>query len=135
MNYPIISADSHITEPPGTYIDRIDPKFRDRAPRMQRDEKAGDLFVIDGMRRPVAMGLVAAAGKPPEEITITGVLFDELHRGGWDPNARLAEQDILSAEAAQSVHDEVRAQVEEAVAFAKASPMPEPSALLEDVYA
>ncbi len=90
---PIISADSHITEPPDTYIDRIDPKFRDRAPRMQRDEKAGDLFVIDGMRRPVAMGLVAAAGKPPEEITITGVLFDELHRGGWDPNARLADQD------------------------------------------
>ena len=27
---PIISADSHITEPPGTYLDRIDPAFRDR---------------------------------------------------------------------------------------------------------
>ena len=24
---PIISADSHITEPPGTYIDRIDSKL------------------------------------------------------------------------------------------------------------
>ena len=49
--------------------------------------------------------------------------------------ARLAEQDILSAEAAETVHDEAKQQVEEAVAFAKASPMPEPSALLEDVYA
>lgn len=93
MSFPIISADSHITEPPNTYLDNIDPKWRDRAPRMHRDEKAGDLFVIDGMDRPVPMGLVAAAGKPVEEITITGVLFEELHRGGWDPEARLAEQE------------------------------------------
>ena len=28
-----ISADSHITEPPGTYVDRIDRRFKDRAPR------------------------------------------------------------------------------------------------------
>ena len=31
---PIISADSHITEPPNTYTDYIDPAFRDRAPKM-----------------------------------------------------------------------------------------------------
>ena len=29
---PIISADSHITEPPDTYTARIDARFRDRAP-------------------------------------------------------------------------------------------------------
>jgi uncharacterized protein len=34
---PIISADSHITEPPGTYVDRIDRAFRHRAPRMVHD--------------------------------------------------------------------------------------------------
>ena len=32
MAKPIISADSHITEPPKTYVDRIDPKSRDGAP-------------------------------------------------------------------------------------------------------
>ncbi len=93
MSFPIISADSHITEPPGTYLDHIDPRFRDRAPRMQRDEKAGDVFVVDGMKKPIPMGLVAAAGKPAEEIRVTGVLFDEMHRGGWDPEARMGEQD------------------------------------------
>src|SRR5688500_392097 len=56
-------------------------------------EDVGDLFGIDGMKRPVAMGLVAAAGKPAEEIRVSGVRFDELHRGGWDPEARLADQD------------------------------------------
>src|SRR5206468_10032826 len=90
---PIFSADSHITEPPDTYTDRIAAEFRDRAPYMQHDDKAGDLFVIPGMSKPVPMGLVAAAGKPAEEITVLGVNFDELHRGGWDPEARIPEQD------------------------------------------
>ncbi len=39
------------------------------------------------------MGLVAAAGKPSEELSIAGVTFDELHRSGWDPTYRLADQD------------------------------------------
>ncbi len=62
MSYPIISADSHITEPPNTYLDYIDPRWRAKAPHMVRDDKGSDVFVIDGMKRPVPMGLVAAAG-------------------------------------------------------------------------
>ncbi len=50
------------------------------------------MFVVDGMNRPVPMGLVAAAGKPPEEIRILGIRFEDLHRGGWDPDARLDDQ-------------------------------------------
>jgi len=93
VDFPVISADSHITEPPDTYVDRIDPKWRDQAPRLEfMGEDVGDLFVIPGMKTPVPMGLVAAAGKPAEEIRITGVRFESLHRGGWDPEARLADQ-------------------------------------------
>src|SRR6187431_2066314 len=92
--YPVISADSHITEPPNTYLDYIDPAYRDRAPKMvDMGEGIGDMFVIDGMKKPIPMGLVAAAGKPPEEIKVKGVRFEELHRSGWDPNSRLADQD------------------------------------------
>ncbi len=93
MDFPIISADSHITEAPNTYLDYIDPVWRDKAPRMIDGGEKGDLFVIDGMDRPIAMGLVAAAGKPAEQLSMTGVRFEELHRGGWDPDARLADQD------------------------------------------
>jgi predicted TIM-barrel fold metal-dependent hydrolase len=94
VDVPIISADSHITEAPNTYIDYIDPAYRDRAPKMvDGGEGVGDLFVIDGMKTPVPMGLVAAAGKPAEEIRVMGVRFEDLHRGGWHPDARLADQD------------------------------------------
>jgi pyruvate dehydrogenase E1 component alpha subunit len=49
--------------------------------------------------------------------------------------ARLAEQGVLSAEAAKEVHEEIARDVEAAIDFAKASPMPDPDALLDDVYA
>jgi predicted TIM-barrel fold metal-dependent hydrolase len=93
MAKPLISADSHITEPPDTYTARIDPRFRDRAPHIVHDEKRGDLFVIEGLSRPIAMGLVAAAGKPAHELTKFGARFEDMHRGGWDPRARLADQE------------------------------------------
>jgi len=93
MQKPIISADSHITEPPNTYIDRIDKKYRDTAPHVVRDEKMGDVFVVKDMERSIPMGLLAAAGKSAKDLAVGGVKFEEMHRGGWDPEARLGDQD------------------------------------------
>ena len=92
MKSLMISADSHVTEPPNTYIDNIDPAFRDRAPKMIDHEKLGDVFVIDGMSKPISLSTAAAAGKRPEEIRSYGSKFEELHPGGWDPDARMADQ-------------------------------------------
>src|SRR5580658_1821421 len=92
MHKTVISADSHITEPAGTYVDRIDHKFKDIAPRMVRDEKLGDVFVINGISRPISIGLAAAAGKSAQELAVFGVKFEDLHRGGWDPEARMNDQ-------------------------------------------
>ncbi|MBV9045567.1 MAG: amidohydrolase, partial [Alphaproteobacteria bacterium] len=88
-----ISADSHITEPPNCYIDYIDPKFRERAPKVATLPKIGDAFLIDGMQANVPLGLVAAAGKEPSKITTDGVKFEELWRSGWDPKYRVADQE------------------------------------------
>src|SRR4051812_12745359 len=91
---PCISADSHVTEPPGTYIDRIDPAYRDRAPRLANHDALGDVMLIDNGASLVPFWLVAAAGRPTEEVVLdSGRTFDELHRGGWDPQARLVDQD------------------------------------------
>jgi len=93
MMKPCISADSHITEPPNTYVDRIDHKYKDKAPRMIKDDKLGDVYRVDGMERPITVGLAAAAGKDPSELSIWGSKWENLHRGGWDPEARMADQD------------------------------------------
>jgi predicted TIM-barrel fold metal-dependent hydrolase len=93
-----ISADSHITEPHGTYIDRIDPKFRDRAPRIMDLPTMGCTMVVDPgskFESKVPYTMVAAAGRPPETLGFNrGRPWEDLHPGGHDPVARLAEQDL-----------------------------------------
>ena len=40
-----ISVDDHVIEPPNVFVDHIDPKFRDRAPRIvERDGAQGWLW-------------------------------------------------------------------------------------------
>ena len=89
---PIISADSHVTEPAATYVDYIDPAWRDRAPRLIDGGDLGDVFHVEGFKTPIKIGTAAAAGLRPEQIR-QGRRFEELHRGGWDPTARLGDQD------------------------------------------
>jgi uncharacterized protein len=91
MSYPIISADSHITEAPNTYVDYVDPDFRDRAPRLAEEEE-GVAFHIEGMGA-IKIGPASAAGIPPAERHKTMRKLEDLHRGGWDSTYRLAAQD------------------------------------------
>ncbi len=36
-DYKLISADSHVSEPPDLWTSRVDKKYRDRAPRLAID--------------------------------------------------------------------------------------------------
>lgn len=92
MTAKIYSADSHITEHPDAYRAHIEPAFRDRAPHLVHGD-AGDVYVIPDMPNAVLpMGLIACAGQRNDDIRLTG-RFADWHRGGWDPRARLADQD------------------------------------------
>ncbi|MSP44240.1 MAG: amidohydrolase [Alphaproteobacteria bacterium] len=88
-----ISSDSHITEPPHCYIDFIDPKYRDRAPRVVDDGKGGDAFLIEGIKKPVNISLAAAAGRAPKDLRGRGQKFSDLWPGGFDGSVRCADQD------------------------------------------
>ena len=65
----IISADGHVCEPANCYVDYIDPKYRDDAPRIVRQNDGTDAFVIPGMRKPVKLGFIDGAGFGPKERT------------------------------------------------------------------
>ena len=47
----LISADSHMCEPPNLWVDRIDKPYRDRAPRTVKglDGKEGEFFVCENI--------------------------------------------------------------------------------------
>ncbi|PCJ19628.1 MAG: amidohydrolase [Gammaproteobacteria bacterium] len=96
LGFGLISADSHIVEPPDCYTKYIEPKFRDRAPTIKRDDRGNDVYVIPGMRSTIPLGLVAAAGLTAEELGMRrkGCTFDQLHESGHNAKVRVADQDI-----------------------------------------
>jgi predicted TIM-barrel fold metal-dependent hydrolase len=93
LDFKLVSADSHITEPPNLYPDYIDPAFRDRAPHVEKEEDGGEAYIVPGLAKKIQLGLVAAAGIRPEVMRMDRTRFEELHRGGWDPKQRIADQD------------------------------------------
>jgi len=95
-SYNVISADSHIVEPPDLYETRIEPKFRSRAPRMERHRnRTGqeyDAWYFDGVRVGT-VGSVIQAGRrfeDPGSIDFLGV-WEDVRKAAWDPHAMLGE--------------------------------------------
>ncbi len=94
--YKIISADSHIVEPPDMYSSRIEPKYRDRAPRMERHRtRTGqeyDAWYFDGIRVGT-VGSVIQAGKrfeDPSSIDFLGI-WEDVRKAAYDPHEMLKE--------------------------------------------
>ncbi len=114
---PIVDLDAHIVEPPGIWTDRLPEKLRQTGPRVEylpagTPKLTGGTYLeepgTDGP--PIAWWryednlysvkrLIAAAGYPADEITLTGITFDEMRPGCWQPAARLADMDLNGVEA------------------------------------
>src|ERR1700749_4394157 len=61
----LISADSHFVEPPKMWAERLDRKFRDRAPHAVKLEgKSGEYFVCVDLA-PAPIAAFFSAGVPP----------------------------------------------------------------------
>jgi predicted TIM-barrel fold metal-dependent hydrolase len=89
----IVSADSHMLEPPDLWTTRLEKKFRDQAPHVEDNEK-GSYFVAPGLKpSPVSLGFGAGrSGQELKEHFKKG--FKAAPPGGWDPVARVKDQDI-----------------------------------------
>src|SRR5688500_15917649 len=94
--YNVISADSHIVEPPELYSSRIAAKFRDRAQRLERHRtgtgRAYGAWCRAGVRGGT-VGSVSQAGKrfeDPGAIDFLG-LWEDVRQAAYDPQAMLTE--------------------------------------------
>lgn len=87
----VISADTHINEPPNLWLDRLPAQYRDRAPRIEHFEQ-GDGYVFEGAYSPFPFGKTSNAGLPPDQRPVW-IRWEDVRPGGYDPKARVAEQD------------------------------------------
>src|SRR3989441_9565554 len=93
-DYKLISADSHVSEPPDLWVERVDRKYRERAPRLVVTPPGleGAYFLYEGYApHPIGIGL--AAGKTPQELAefLTKATYADARPGGWDPAERLKD--------------------------------------------
>ena len=100
-DYKLFSGDSHVSEPPDLWTKRIDRKYSYRAPYVETREKDGrrqDYMIYEGFPpHPVSIGLAAAAGGTDgdkTEFQVRANKYADALPGGWDPVARLKDQDI-----------------------------------------
>jgi predicted TIM-barrel fold metal-dependent hydrolase len=96
----VVSADSHVMEPPTLWTERLEQRFQDRAPKVIKNESGTFSFVAPGIVPfPVAAGFgVGKNGEELKEHLTKG--YEAARPSGWDPAERLKDQDIdgVSAE-------------------------------------
>ena len=95
-NYRVISSDSHIVEPADLWTSRVEPKFRDRAPRIvHREEDDSDWWFCDGLKiMSTASGTNAGVRfEDPEKLTLA-TRMEEVLPGGFIPEEHVKDMDI-----------------------------------------
>jgi predicted TIM-barrel fold metal-dependent hydrolase len=119
----IISVDDHVMEPPNVWQDRLPAKFKEIGPRLVRlkvknmkfvggvfsYEEAGeheegtwcDWWLTEDLKYPLVR-LMAAAGYPREEVTVTPITMDDMRKGCWEQQARLEDMDVNHVEVSLS---------------------------------
>ena len=94
----IISADSHVIEPPTLWTEYVDPEFRDRAPQLvHRDDT--DALVCDELELP-PLSLFAGCLRSDDQVRVTGRWDEDIPRAAYDPAVRreTVEADGVSGE-------------------------------------
>ncbi|MBV9410105.1 MAG: amidohydrolase, partial [Acidimicrobiia bacterium] len=86
------SVDDHLIEPPDLFEGRLPAALQDRAPRIVNMGNGKQAWDYEGNLYP-NIGLNAVVGRPKDEWSMDAANFDEMRKGCWDINARIADMD------------------------------------------
>ena len=89
----LISVDDHVIEPPDMFDGRLPAALADRAPDDRRADDGSQVWRYEDREYP-NIGLNAVIGRPKEEWSMEPARFDEMRRGCWDIDARIADMDL-----------------------------------------
>jgi predicted TIM-barrel fold metal-dependent hydrolase len=93
MQYKVISADSHIVEPPHIWEKYLDPEFKKFAPKVVKDADGGDAWQLGEAVAPIGLVTVKRGRKFSDpSYKWTGLKFDDVNQGAFYGEPRLKEQ-------------------------------------------
>ena len=114
---PLVDMDAHVVEPPDLWSSRLPQRHRERGPRIVH-APAGEVRLVEGkyVETPGTEGpdvawwfyedtkaqikrYIASAGVPAEEVTSSGINYDDMRPGCWIPAERLADMAINGVQA------------------------------------
>lgn len=88
----MISADSHVIEPPDIYMARMASRWGDRAPTVRRDTDGNDWWYVDGHRtNSFAGGTQTGRRFVDADSLVLADVFDNVRRGAYDPDLYVRE--------------------------------------------
>jgi uncharacterized protein len=99
LPFKLVSADSHVVEPPDLWLKRIDRRYLEVAPRLIREADQDYFFVAGSEREKAGIGMASAAVKKAEELSMAE-RWENVLPGAYDPFARIQdmERDGIEAE-------------------------------------
>ena len=88
----IVSIDDHTIEPPDLFDARVPDKYKDRAPKLLRDENGFDHWVFEG-KDVATVGLNATVSWPKEEWGFNPCSLAEMRPGAYRIDERVRDMD------------------------------------------
>lgn len=106
---PIVDVDAHVVEPPDVWSSRLPTKYKDVGPRIVY-APAGEIKLVGASyieapgtegpdvawwfyedRQTAIKRYIAAAGVPADEVTLTGITYEDMRPGCFRPSDRIAD--------------------------------------------
>ena len=93
-SYRIISSDSHVIEPPHLWTERIEPRYKDQAPRVVSEEEGDWWYIGDIRTNSFQSGTQTGVRfEHPEDLRMYG-RWDNVRAGGYLPDDRIPDLDM-----------------------------------------
>jgi predicted TIM-barrel fold metal-dependent hydrolase len=88
----MISADSHVIEPPDVWSERLRSEWGDRAPRVRLDDDGNDWWYVDGYRtNSFAGGTQTGHRFADPDALVLADRFENVREGAYDPDRYVDE--------------------------------------------
>jgi predicted TIM-barrel fold metal-dependent hydrolase len=89
LSYDVISADSHVIEPPDVFAERMPAALRHRAPQLVREAET-DRLVCEGTTLP-GVAVLAGCYRADDEQRMNGRWDEDVPASAYDPEVRLVD--------------------------------------------